>query len=777
MNLDVREWTARIEKKSSARIISHSQTLEKGPAFSAGVKCSVLQIGALHTVTLFSISSHPSEDIISDIFAHASSSGASAAVLISPSGGSVFFSDDIDVDFFEIINLCKPPGLSDKTLQTEKIQFKNQAEAVSRYLIEIRKDLSSWLYRNDGETPGSTRELTIQTLINRVVLARIFQSCERGERAEYGSLMDALCSFASTVPVLDSYDIRTRVLDEETTTEVNRLASLPVKDLKNTRLSWISPEDWSSAFAMYHTSLPKKPYKKKATSDEDEQEGYGAVLKSGAGKLIAGALSRDESLAEPFWDPACGCGEIVATMLRRIRIALNKDGRDTITGRLIAAGDMVHANDASPIHVAMIRFVIASWILSGECTDPSLIRTPLWYPFLSLNRQIRTGSPLYDERAYEEFASVQEGYPILRHLHPLPVKEFAQKKPFSLIISCPEGKSPGGPPEIARYLTRRFFSYTGGTDRGILYAEFAREMLTPDGRAIIFLRKKWLSESSYRGFRQWIAHTSGVTIVVPEDEHGKGNANCFSAVILHSVPEKTHTVLRFPTRMSKPISGIRKYQIFPEYHHKDDGWSLHDPWETTMMERLSHGTMTLSEYLFDELYPGTAGDEIRNRADFWISLTWKGSDLFLGRGRTPEPDAEAIIPGDDPYLVALLHSSIARWYFKTSIRRSMASPDLMNLIRSLPVRAIDHYSQEERLISEQIGVAASRLEMLEKRREICHAWHDINRIERQITTTQEEMDYLVNTLYGISPEDSTEIRHRIKSDGTLDIQNTGFQIQ
>ncbi|HWQ62811.1 MAG TPA: hypothetical protein VN429_00230 [Methanospirillum sp.] len=777
MNLDVAEWTARIEKKSSDRIISHSRTLESGPAAGAGVQCCVLQIGALHLVALFSVPLHPSEDIISDILAHASSSGASATVLISPSGGHVFFSDEADADFLGLINLCKPPGLSDEFLQTEQIQFKNQAEAVSRYLTEIRKELSSWLYRKDGETPGSTRELTIQTLINRVVLTRIFQSYERGERTECGSLIDTLCSFASTVPVLDSYDIRTRILDDETIHEVNRLASLPVKDLKNIRLSWISPEDWSSAFAMYLASIPRKPHKKKASSDEDEQEGCRAVLKSGAGKLIAGALSRDEILAESFWDPAAGCGEIISMMLRRIRNALNKGGRDTITGRLIAAGEMVHANDASPIHIAMIRFVIASWILSGECTDPSLIRTPLWYPFLSLDKQIRTGSPLYDERAYEEFASVQEGYPILRHLHPLTVKELPQKKPFSLIISSPEGKSPGGPPEIACYLTRRFSSYTGGIDRGVLYAELAREMLTPGGRAILFLRKNWLSESSYRGFRQWIAHTSRVTIVVPEDEHSKGDADCLSAVILHSVPEKTHTVFRFPTGMAEPLPRIRKYQIFPECNHKDDGWSLNDPWESIMMERLSHGTMTLSEYLFDELYSGTVGDQIRNRADSWISLTWKGSDLFVGRGRTPEPGAEVIIPGEDQYLVAFLHSSIARWYIKTNIRRSIASPDLMNLIRNLPVRTIDHYSPEEKLISERIGAAAARLEMLGKRREICHAWHDINRIERQITTAQEEMDYLVNTLYGISPEDCIEIRQRMKTDGTPDIQNAGFQIR
>jgi hypothetical protein len=588
--------------------------------------------------------------------------------------------------------------------------------------------------------------------------------------------MYALCSFASTVPVLDSYDIRTRILDDETISEVNRLASLPVKDLKNIRLSWISPEDWSSAFAMYLASLPRKPHKKKASSDEDEQEGWKAVRKSGVGKLIAGVLSRDENLAGTFWDPAVGCGEVIAMMLRRIRIALNKSGRDTITGRLIAAGEIIHANDPSPIHVAMIRFVVVSWILSGECTDPSLLRVPLWYPFLALDRQIRTGSPLYDERALEEFASVQEGYPILRHLHPLPLADLAQKKPFSLVISCPEGKSPGGPPEIACYLTRRFSSYAGGIDRGVLHAELAREMLAPDGRAIIFLRKKWLSESSYRGFRQWIAHTSGVTIVVPEDEHGKADTDYLSAVILHSDPERTHTVFRFTTGMSEPGSRIRKYQIYPEYHHKDDGWSLNDPWETTMMERLSHGTMTLSEYLFDELYPGIEGDQIRNRADSWISLTWKGSDLSICRGKAPEPGAEVIIPGDDQYLAVLLHSSIARWYIKTTIRRSTAFPDLMNLIRNLPIRAIDHYSPEERLISERIGSAASRLEMLRKRRDICHAWHDINRIERQITITEEEIDYQIYTLYGISPGDCMEIKDRMKTDGTSNIQNTGFQI-
>ena len=117
----------------------------------------------------------------------------------------------------------------------------------------------------------------------------------------------------------------------------------------------------------------------------------------------------------------------------------------------------------------------------------------------------------------------------------------------------------------------------------------------------IFLRRNWLSESSFRGFRRWIAHTSSVTMVVPEDEPCLGDADDLSAMILHSDLEKLHTVIRFASREGHSGFQIRKYKIFPADLHKDDGWGLQDPWEKRMIDQLSQETMTLSEYLFDEL--------------------------------------------------------------------------------------------------------------------------------------------------------------------------------
>jgi len=775
MNPDVADWKVRIEKRVSKKILSYSQPLENGPAANAGVKCYIFLIGDRHHVLLFTIPSLPGEEIVQDIIAHAGSVGSSAAILITPDGYRVLFSEEAKTDLIWLETLCPLPKVPDESLLTDQNSMQDPVENIARYLGILRKELSGWLYNREGETSELSRDLTIQTLMNRVILTKIFHTHERDEPSETSTLTDVLCSFASTVPVLDFYDTRIGTQDKETIEEVRRLARSPVKELKNIRLSWVRPEDWAASFSRYLTTLPKKHHKKRHFHDHEEQEWKGGLLKSDTGELIAGVLTRDDHLDGAFWDPSAGCGELVGLMLRCIRLNLIRDGKDTLTARLIAAGEMVHANDASSVHVAMVRFVIISWILSGECTHSSLARTPLWYPILSLNRQIRAGSPLYDERALEEFVSVKEGYPILRHLHPLMGKHTDGVKPFSLIISCPDGKSPGGPPEIACYLTRRFTSYAPGVDLGVLFAELADEFLAPGGKAVILLRKKWLSESSYRGFRQWITHNSPVTMIVPEDRPGQEDPDNLSALILHSVPEHTHTVIRYAPGEEHPGFRIRKYQIFPASLHKDDGWGLQDPWEKGMMNHLSQGTMILSEYLFDELYPGTAGDRIRDRADCWTSITWTGSELSVCTGMAPEYGADVIIPGDDQFLTTLLHSSLIRWYISSSIR-GQASHHLMDLIRTLPIRVIDHYSPEETHVSERIRAAGSRLTMLKKRREICHAWHDLIRIERHITESENELDQQISTLYGISPDDCREIRQRIKVDISLDIKGPHFQI-
>jgi hypothetical protein len=173
--------------------------------------------------------------------------------------------------------------------------------------------------------------------------------------------------------------------------------------------------------------------------------------------------------------------------------------------------------------------------------------------------------------------------------------------------------------------------------------------------------------------------------------------------------------------------------------------------------------MPLSEYLFDELYPGTESDTIGCNADHWISLVRQGSELTVRAGPVPEPDADIIIPGDDQYLTALLHSSLVRWYIRISTRSiSHPSPDLMSMIRNLPVRAIDHYSAEDQQALEGIITMESRIAMLERRREVCHAWHDLNRIDRHIKRAGEEIDRWICILYEISSDDCTRIRQQME---------------
>ncbi len=733
-----------------------------GPAASAGVTCHIFQIDILNHVALFTIPTHPDEEIIQDIIAHVGSVGASAAVLISPGRYRVLFSEKSRADLIWLETLFPSSKEHDDSDLTEQIILQNPVEIVAHYLRELRKELSGWLYSREGETSESGRDLMIQTLINSVIFTRILHTHQRDEHSKSTPLIDALYSFVSTIPVLDSYDIRIGTQDEITIDEVKRLAGSPVKDLMNIRLSWIRPEDWATSFARYLSSLPKKHHKKKIFQGNEEHEWKRGILNSDAGKIFTDLLAKNEHLDGGIWDPSAGCGELVGLVLRCVRLNLIRGDRDTLTGRLIAAGEMIHANDASPIHVAIVRFVIVSWILSGESTHSSLTDTPLFYPILSLNRQIRTGSPLYDERTLEEFVSIKEGYHILRHLHPLMGNHIEGMKRYSLIISCPDRKSPGGPPEIACYLTRRFTSYAPGVDQGVLFAELAGEFLIPGGKAVIFLRKKWLSESSYRGFRQWITHNSPVTIIVPEDRPGLDDPDDFSVLVLDSVQEQTHTVIRFAPSEEHSGSIIRKYQIYPACLHREDGWSLQDPWEKRMMNYLSEGTMTLSEYLFDELYPGTECDQIRDRADCWTSVTWTGSELSVYTGPVPEHGAEVIIPGSDDFIVTLLQSSLVKWYIVSSTRGSHTSFQLMNLFRTLPIRAVDHYSPEENRVSERIRAAGSRIAMLKKRRQFYHAWHDICRIERQITETEIELDHQISILYGISPDDCREIRQRVK---------------
>ncbi len=768
MSREFESCLSRITEKTSQKLVPYFQPLEKGPADKAGVTACILQMSVTRTIALFSIPDDPDTLVKQDIMAHAASAGVSAMVLITPEGERAIFSGDIADAYAWLKEICLPGNRPVHHSHSEtQIRLTDPTEGIIQYLTGIRKELNSWLYRKDGETSESVRELTIQALINRILLTRIFRAHDISDLSGTDiTFRDALFSFASTIPVQDLYDVHTRVPDEETTQLVNRLASSPVRVLQDIRLSWITPECWASAFAGYFSRLPRKERRKKRSYEEEEGDREIQVQGSGAGTLISGILERDGThlLSGKIWDPSSGTGELIALVLRLLRMNLIRSGgSDSIISRLITAGEKIHATEASPSRIAITRFVISCWIISSDLDDPSLTGTPLWYPFFSLTRQIRAGSPLYDERTLEEFSSVHEGYPVLRHLHPLPPRVLTPEiRPFSLILSCPCGQSPGGPPEVASYLTRRFISYTKGVSLGALFGELASECIASGGICIIFLEKNWLSESAYQGFRRWVADTPPVTILVPEDGPYLDYQEDLTAVICQTSIEKVHTAVRFRSGDGGTGFQIRKYRIIPAEQPRDDGWRLQDPWEEEMMMRIHQGTMSLTEYLFDELYPGSEGGRLVHSSKYWISLLWDESELSSHSGLNPRSGAVIIIPGQDPYLIALLHSSLIRWYVKTSMRSGQRLiTDPASLIRNLPIRVIDPYSEEDQQALAALEVSRSRLDMLTNKREISHTWHDISRIQHQITKSQIELDHWIGILYGLSSEECEVFRQRL----------------
>lgn len=767
INQDIGSFIARIAKKKNCRVALFSRPLETGPADDAGVKGYLVQVGPFQTIALFSIQENQEEPVIEDIKAHAQSAGVCAMVLISSLAERVIFFGRFteELEWLREISGC-PTGLPGDTLRAGLSSPANPSEGIARYLAELRKELNSWLYRRDGETGDSVRELTIQTLINRVLLIRIFLAHqETKENRQDIILRDALCSFASSVPVHDQYDFHTRDPDDETTRVVETLASSRVEALGGIRLSWIEPGHWAAAFTRHIASLPQKPHKKTFSPVPPEAEYRTDALESGAGKLVAEALAdkKNQLLSGRILDPACGCGEMIAFVLRLIRVNQG-NGDDTIISRLICAGETVHATDASPVHIAATRFVVMSWIFSGEFRDPSLTAVPLWYPLLALDRQIRTGSPLCDNRLLEEFVSYQAGYPVLRNLHPLNIRSLVPgDSPFSLILSCPESQVPGSPPELDSYLTRHFDSYQIGVSQAALFAELATELIAPGGASIIFLRKNWLSEASYQGFRRWIAHTAPITIVTSEEEPGRRELRDMSALVYQPDSHPVHTAIRF-TYTNGSRFQVRKYQISPGDNHEDDGWRLRDPMEHKLLLLLREETMPLSEYLFDEIYQGNQDGRICSIHDSWISLICQGPDLSVSQGRLPSPDATIIIPGQDQYLIALLRSSLIRWYLRVTTRGATLSGfDLLNLIKNLPIRVIDHYSAEDHLALEVIEKTSIRVAMLGRKYEMSRSWHDQTRIERQIERTYRDLDNLICLLYGLSSDDCSEIRRRMES--------------
>ncbi|PKL60075.1 MAG: hypothetical protein CVV33_04580 [Methanomicrobiales archaeon HGW-Methanomicrobiales-4] len=102
--------------------------------------------------------------------------------------------------------------------------------------------------------------------------------------------------------------------------------------------------------------------------------------------------------------------------------------------------------------------------------------------------------------------------------------------------------------------------------------------------------------------------------------------------------------------------------------------------------------------------------------------------------------------------------------------------DIVNWIRCLPIRTIDDYCDEDRIAHAAIEKIVNRLAILTRQHRSSQAWHDKERLIRQITIAQEDLDMRVSLLYGISISDCGEIRRRTGPSGTIREKITGIQI-
>ncbi|MFH0968424.1 MAG: hypothetical protein V1862_12145, partial [Methanobacteriota archaeon] len=650
-----------------------------------------------------------------------------------------------------------------------------------RYLTDIRKVVNGWFYRREGETRVSLRDLTVQMVIHQVLLTRISRTHQmtKGEPSEK-SLWDELCTYATSVPIHDQYDIRALDIDDDETDQlIQRLASEPSSELNGIRLSWVEPDTWAEVFSRSLATLAKKHHKEPASSGEPHQGVSTRPSKTRMGQIIGETLADEIARFVPgkIYDPAAGCGQLITLVLRIIRMQSSASGGiDTIISRLISAGDTIYASDASAIHIATVRFTTVIWIISGEFRDPYLTKNPLWYPVMALTDHIRAGSILYGNDLSHEFVSQHGGFSTLRHLHPLDPPDLNPDSTlFDLILSCPDGIIPSYVPEISSYLTKRYQSFQRGVSPAALLCERIRELITPEGAAIILTPSCWLSEAPFLGFRRWMRCALPASIVLEDESAGRINQKELSAIVHWIGEEPLLNVIRLHTGDDR--SHPRNYSVHPGDLPEDDGWRLDDPWEEKLLKDLYSDIMPLTGYLFDEVYPGDSGRGDIGSPYGWTSIFYSAGTVTVYQGNAAHPDATSIIPGRDQYLIGLLHSSLIRWYAEVSFRRmGNDDADIMNWIRCLPIRTIDHYCEEDCIAHAAIERIVYRLAILTRQQQSSRAWHDRERLLRQITAAQEDLDMKVCLLYGISASDCLEIRKRARPAETISGRTTEIQI-
>ncbi len=742
-------------------------SLETGPADEAGITGYLLQVRLRITLVLFISPSIPGELEIADLLAHAQCADATGVILLTPDGEHYWCSPLHEGGEDPAGTICRQMA-KESTEKTWFYPFQKSwdvQKSIGGYLLGLRKEINGWLYRKEGESGISRRELTIQTLLNQIILKRIFQAhLLQPDNNLASTLQDTLYQFAGTVPVHDRYDLVIPDLDDEAKRMVETLASVEPSSSQPVHLSWIEPSRWPGIFARYLALIPKGPSKKNEFPGSEEVGHSFNPRESLVSEEVIRIMADKYRTQDPgpFCDPSAGCGEVVMLVFQLFRESIQAHQRpDTIISRLILAGNTIHAVEHSPVRTAIIRLALVMGILGGQYRDSALSGPPLWYPLRELQDQIRSGSLLFDGDIADEFLSSHTDFATLRYLHPVhPSDILPQGRTVGFCISAPQEHIPGSIPQIGSFLTRRYASYQSGVSRGALLAERCTSLIRPEGFSIIFLKSCWLSEAGFQNFRRWISKALPFTVVLQDRKEGSPDLQEISAIISRRDTEKNLKIIRFSRESEEQHQG-REYTLNQRDLPDEDGWRLDDPWERHLRDRLYQGTIPLDEYVFGELYPGNQGAYHTHQHDEWISIHSREERVIITHGERPDSDATVIIPGADLYLMGILSSPWIHVLLKSFPSKKPGEEDFSRF-KSIPIPPVDPYSEEESSLRLSVEQIMERLFMLTRREASVRTWHDKNRIERQKAVAYTELCEITGRLFRMSPAEREEFQRREK---------------
>lgn len=318
-----------------------------------------------------------------------------------------------------------------------------------------------------------------------------------------------------------------------------------------------------------------------------------------------------------------------------------------------------------------------------------------------------------------------------------------------------------GYPEISQYLAQQFQSYEQGIHSGALVLEQMRRVYPHNGIIIGTLPASWLSGDEYGSFRRWLKRSLPAVLLITDDESDRIQSRGMITIIIRPGDDKNLEVIR--TNENQKESAYCQYYLKGDSLPDTDGWRLDDPWEEEMISLVQTDSMTLSSYLLDEMFhPSDAGTM---DTSIWTSVRLCEGSLITHTSSSVDTSAIIVIPESDPFLIALLNSSLIQWYWRTTTRgMNLDHAESEAFIKSIPVKPPDPYDPDERAVIKDLERLSARAEMLMQLNASSRTSHDQVRINRQISSVQRESDMIIARLFGILPDDLLKISSRMRKE-------------